>query len=85
MRALSKPVGRAKSDSIFSLLKRFVPNSRLANVSAAVRNPFGFYRFTGIEAGQTVILPVEHKTNTFVPQILNLTGEFVNQNFIAQP
>lgn len=47
-------------------------------------NPFGFYRFTDIEAGQTVILTVEHKTNTFVPQILNLTGEFVNQNFIAQ-
>jgi uncharacterized repeat protein (TIGR01451 family) len=48
-------------------------------------NPFGYYRFADLEAGQTVIVNVSHKNNSFAPQILNLNGEYVNQNFAAQP
>lgn len=45
---------------------------------------FGYFRFDGIEAGQTVVVSVISKRFQFAPQIVSVNEELTELNFIAQ-
>lgn len=51
----------------------------------AVTSTFGYYRFSDIQAGQTVTIEVMSKRYGFQSQTVNLSGDVSNLNFIAQP
>lgn len=44
-------------------------------------NPFGFYRFDDVAAGQTYFLNVASKRYNFSPQAVNVTGDIDDLNF----
>lgn len=44
---------------------------------------FGYYRFDGLEAGQTVIVGVSSKRYQFAPQVIDLTESLTNVDFTA--
>ncbi|MBA3601992.1 MAG: hypothetical protein H0W45_12330 [Acidobacteria bacterium] len=45
---------------------------------------FGQYSFTNLAAGQTVVLTVRSKRYRFLPQIITLTDDFNEVNFVAK-
>lgn len=47
-------------------------------------NSFGFYHFEDVQAGQSVIIRVISKRYQFDPQVLNLSGEVTEVNFVAR-
>lgn len=46
---------------------------------------FGYYRFTDVQAGQTVTVEILSKRYGFQPRIVNVSGDVSNLNFIAEP
>jgi Putative Ig domain/Carboxypeptidase regulatory-like domain len=48
-------------------------------------NPFGYYRFAEVEAGQIYVVSVKHKHYDFETQVINATEELNELNFIAKP
>ena len=54
-------------------------------IRSTITNPFGYYHFYEIEAGQTVILTVTSKRYQFAPQVLSLVEGLTDVNFIPQP
>lgn len=48
-------------------------------------NPFGYYRFDDVPSGGTYILSVASKQYQFAPQVVNVSEELTELNFIAQP
>jgi hypothetical protein len=46
---------------------------------------FGYYRFADVQAGQTVTIEILSKRYGFQPQIVNVSGDVSNLNFIAEP
>jgi len=48
-------------------------------------NPFGYYRFVEVAAGETYIINVSHKRFTFAPRVLTVSEELENLDFTAQP
>lgn len=54
------------------------------NTRAAKTNPFGYYRFEGVQAGQTVTLVVVSKRYQFDAQSLNVNEEMNGVDFLAQ-
>ena len=51
----------------------------------ALTGSFGYYRFDEVPAGQTYTLSVSHKRHTFAPQVLTVTEDINDLNFMAQP
>ncbi len=49
----------------------------------AQTNSFGYYHFTEVPAGETYIVSVTHKQFTFSPQIITVTEDLSELNFIA--
>ena len=47
-------------------------------------NVFGYYRFNGVDAGQTVVVSVAAKRYTFAPQIISVSSEMTGLNFTAR-
>jgi hypothetical protein len=56
-----------------------------AGVCFARTNPFGFYRFEGIPAGETYIFDVSHKRYSFLPQVVTILEERNDLNFHGMP
>ncbi len=54
-------------------------NRRLATTSA-----FGYFRFADVQAGETYIISIKAKRYRFAPQVISLTGDLTDLNFIAQ-
>ncbi len=50
----------------------------------AMTNPFGYYRFNDIAAGQTVIIRISSKRYQFAPQIVSVTEDIGELNFFAE-
>jgi hypothetical protein len=50
----------------------------------ATTNPFGYYHFYEVAAGETYVLTVESKTHTFAPQMLLVLEDNEQVNFVAQ-
>lgn len=51
----------------------------------ALTNPFGYYRFEAVGAGETYVFNVHSKRYSFNPLIVTLTEELTNLDFTAQP
>ncbi|MGI8786954.1 MAG: choice-of-anchor Q domain-containing protein [Pyrinomonadaceae bacterium] len=64
---------------------RIVLTDSRGNQSFAMTNPFGFYRFKEVPAGETYIVEVKHKRYVFAAQVVSLTEDFGDLNFTAQP
>jgi hypothetical protein len=47
-------------------------------------NPFGYYRFYDVAAGQTVIMTVVSKRFQFAPQLIYITEDLSEQNFVSK-
>ena len=47
-------------------------------------NQFGYYQFTDVEVGQTLIMNVFHKQYQFNPQVVTANEHIANLNFTAQ-
>ena len=46
-------------------------------------NSFGYYRFDEIDVGSTVVLSVTSRRYTFTPQVISVTDEIENLNFLS--
>lgn len=51
---------------------------------SAMTNPFGYYRFYDIAAGQTVTINVRAKNHNFSPRAVNVTEDIDDLNFTAE-
>lgn len=49
----------------------------------ALTNPFGYYRFTGVTAGDTYTFTVTHKRYQFSPRVYNVSEQTMEINFTA--
>lgn len=88
-------IGGGTTAASFSLAGR-VTNINASAVSAAQvvmtdqtggmrytrTSPFGYFRFTNVEAGQTYIVSVSHKLYQFAPQVVFVTEELNELNFV---
>ncbi len=78
------------SGRVLNSQRRGVANARvmLTNSSGqtfAVRtNSFGYYKFSDIESGQTVIISVFAKQYTYTPRVLNISAELDGMDFMPQ-
>jgi hypothetical protein len=76
---------------VFAGKDRGVSKARviLTDSSGATRytmtNSFGYYRFDGVEVGQTYIFSVSHKRYQFAPQIFTVNEDLTELNFMAEP
>lgn len=50
-----------------------------------VSNGFGYFRFAGVQVGQTYTLSAASKRYTFTPLTVSVTGELVNLDLVAEP
>ncbi|MDQ4122885.1 MAG: carboxypeptidase regulatory-like domain-containing protein [Acidobacteriota bacterium] len=57
---------------------------REGNTRQTTTNSFGYYRFHDISVGETYVLNVFSKRYAFVPQLMTITDETFNLNFIAE-
>lgn len=48
-------------------------------------NPFGYYQFGDVPAGETYIFTVSHKQYVFAAQVVSINEAIENLNFTAQP
>lgn len=46
---------------------------------------FGYYRFTDVQAGQTVTIEILSKRYGFQPRTVNVSGDASDLNFVAEP
>lgn len=74
--------GRVRDDSgqAVSNATVTITNSQ-GEVRTTRTNPFGFYRFDDVAAGQTYFLNVSSKRHNFSPQAVNVTGDIDDLNF----
>jgi len=68
-----------------------VPNARVTLTDPSgrsrtvVSNGFGFYRFAGLQVGQTYTVRVEFRAVSVTPVTVSVTGQTVNADLIEQP
>ncbi|MGI8788242.1 MAG: hypothetical protein ACR2HG_10825 [Pyrinomonadaceae bacterium] len=72
------PTGRGLANAVVKLTKQS------GETLMARTNPFGYYHFKEIEAGQTIILSVSSKRYQFAPRVVSLTEAIENLDFTAQ-
>jgi hypothetical protein len=78
------------SGRVLSAKGRGVPNAVVqitgldGNIRTARTNQFGYYNFTEIEAGQTLIVNVFHKRYQFDTQVVTVTEDLTDLNFMAR-
>lgn len=51
----------------------------------ALTNPFGFYVFTEVQAGEAYLFSVSHKRFAFSPRVVSVDDEITDLNFTALP
>lgn len=49
-----------------------------------ITNPFGYFTFTEVEAGQSYVIAVAHKSYSFTPQLLNVSDNVSDLLFVAE-
>ncbi|MBA2735371.1 MAG: carboxypeptidase regulatory-like domain-containing protein, partial [Pyrinomonadaceae bacterium] len=70
---------------------RGVANARVemtdqsGNVRSARTNPFGYYRFEAVAAGENYVIGIRHKQYEFAPQVLTIIADREEVNFVASP
>jgi Carboxypeptidase regulatory-like domain len=73
------PSGRAVTRA------RVILTGSTGETRTAFTNPFGYYRFENVSAGETYVLDVREKHNLFVPQVIVVSEETNELNFTASP
>lgn len=78
--------GRVSTQSGFAIYNaRVYFSDSSGTIQAAVTNGFGYYRFDGVEAGQTYIVWVVAKSFQFMPQAVAVNEELLDLDIIALP
>jgi hypothetical protein len=54
-------------------------------IRTVMSSAFGYYRFTDIQAGQTVTIEILSKRYGFQPKTVNVSGDESDLNFVAEP
>ncbi len=64
---------------------RVLLNNGSGEIRTATTNPFGYYRFDGIEAGRTVVVSISSKRYRFSNpvQVINLGDNAFDVNFVS--
>ncbi len=75
-RVLTSAGGRGLSGAIVTLTEQN------GTTRTTRTNPFGYYCFMEVEAGQTVIAAVTSKRHQFESQVLSVIADFSNLNFV---
>lgn len=76
--------GRTVTNNGASLRNAVIVLTDSAGVSRSVRtNAFGYFRFDEVEAGQTYVFEIRSKQFQFVTQILTITEEIADLEFVA--
>lgn len=75
MSAVGQPVSKAK----------LLLTDQSGATQTALSNPFGFFRFDNVTAGQTYVISVKSKTFVFAPRILTVADDVTDLNLIAEP
>ena len=83
--AAAVSIGGRVSDAGGRGVSRAVVNMTDARGEArtSLTNPFGYYRFDNVAAGDSYIFTVSHKSYTFTPQVLVVADELSNFDFTA--
>lgn len=55
------------------------------NVRTTMTNPFGYFRFEGVEAGESYFFNVNHKRYRFSPQFVDVSDQLEGINFYPVP
>lgn len=71
--------GNAISKAIVTML------SVTGESKTALTNPFGYYVFTEVQAGEAYIFSVRHKRFSFSPRVVSVDDEITDLNFTAVP
>jgi len=71
--------GMAVSNALLTIIDQ-IGNSRSART-----NPFGYYRFLNVAAGQTYLIGVRSKQYQFTPRVIQVSDELTGVDFIADP
>lgn len=70
---------------------RGVPNGRVTMISQdgnlvyATTNPFGYYRFVSVQAGQSYVVSVGSKRHVFASRVVSVGEDVADLDFIAEP
>ena len=76
---------------VFTPDGRSLRNARVTLINSngagrtVITSTFGYYRFDGVAAGQTVIVTVTSKLYSFEPQIVSVSEDLEDLNFSAMP
>ena len=62
---------------------RVILTNQNGEVVTAISNGFGYYRFEGIQVGQTYFFNVRHKEYQFTPQAVTINEDIQELNFTA--
>jgi hypothetical protein len=54
------------------------------HVTVTLTNPFGYFRFEDVEAGETYVVSVRSKRYAFQPRVVNVGEEVTELNFVAE-
>ena len=54
------------------------------HVSVTSTNPFGYFRFDDVEAGETYVVSVRSKRYSFQPRVINVGEEVTGLDFVAE-
>lgn len=54
-------------------------------IRSALTNPFGYYKFDQVDAGETYVLEAQHKRYLFAPRVVTVTDEITGVDFFAGP
>lgn len=80
----------AVSGRVITVAGRGVTKARVTMTNAngetrrTMTNPFGYYHFADVLAGETYVFSVSHKSYLFFPQVLTVTEEISDYNFTAE-
>jgi hypothetical protein len=55
------------------------------NTVYAITNPFGYYRFVNIAAGETYIISVRSKSYRFAPRVVNVGDDVTDLDLVPEP
>ncbi len=54
-------------------------------IFTARTNPFGYYRFYDVAAGNTYVVDIRHKQFSFAPKVVSIANDFEELNFTSLP
>ncbi|MGI8642086.1 MAG: carboxypeptidase-like regulatory domain-containing protein [Pyrinomonadaceae bacterium] len=76
---------------VLTIAGRGIANARISmtDVNGEIRlartNPFGYYRFANVSPGATYVFSAAHKRFEFAPQVIIVTQELADFDFVASP